>query len=157
MYDNRAVAEHQLNRRSSRSHCIYTYHLSRAPARVRKNLSDTNYLTGIVHNQEEDLDLEDTEMDNENSASSLTYARLHLVDLAGSERVHKTGSSGGVKKEAGHINRSLLYLEQVVMALGQEKTGHVPYRRCKLTHLLRDSLSGPCNTCVNSTRHIKFE
>jgi len=36
------------------------------------------------------------------------------VDLAGSERVSKTKSEGLVLKEAGHINKSLHMLEQVI-------------------------------------------
>jgi kinesin family protein 6/9 len=38
---------------------------------------------------------------------------LNLVDLAGSERVSKTKSEGVVLKEAGYINKSLSFLEQV--------------------------------------------
>ena len=35
----------------------------------------------------------------------VVQSKLHLVDLAGSERVQKTGSTGGVQKEANHINK----------------------------------------------------
>ena len=41
------------------------------------------------------------------------FSKLNLVDLAGSERVHKTKSEGAVLKEAGQINKSLSFLEQV--------------------------------------------
>ncbi len=44
-------------------------------------------------------------------------SRLNLVDLAGSERVAKTGLDGSVLREAKHINLSLHYLEQVIVAL----------------------------------------
>ena len=41
------------------------------------------------------------------------FSKLNLVDLAGSERVRKTKSEGAVLKEAGQINKSLSFLEQV--------------------------------------------
>ena len=77
--------------------------------------------------------------------------KLNLVDLAGSERVKKTGTSGELKAESMFINRSLSYLEQVVVALGKAKpgkAGHTPYRQSKLTHLLKDSLGGNCKTLL---------
>jgi len=95
----------------------------------------------------------------------VTASKLHLVDLAGSERVEKSGSTGDAFVEATHINRSLTYLQQVVMALaeqakqtkttggavakgrGSESRGvHIPYRRSRLTAFLRDSLGGNCRT-----------
>jgi len=39
------------------------------------------------------------------------------VDLAGSERVSKTNIDGQILREAKHINLSLHYLEQVILAL----------------------------------------
>lgn len=60
------------------------------------------------------------------------------MDLAGSERLKKTGSGGHVLKEALYINKSLTFLEQVVVALADSKREHVPYRQSKLTHFLKD-------------------
>tara|TARA_B100000579_G_scaffold401582_1_gene384148 strand:+ start:48 stop:512 length:465 start_codon:yes stop_codon:yes gene_type:complete len=51
-------------------------------------------------------------------------AKLHMVDLAGSERLSKTGSSGKHQAEAQHINKSLSFLEQVVVALGTRAGPH---------------------------------
>ncbi|WIA42242.1 hypothetical protein OEZ86_008259 [Tetradesmus obliquus] len=75
-------------------------------------------------------------------------SKLCLVDLAGSERVSKTRSEGLVLKEAGHINRSLALLEQVVRAASERGRDHVPYRSSKLTHVLKDSLGGNCATVL---------
>lgn len=49
-------------------------------------------------------------------------------------------------REAQHINRSLTFLEQVVIALSSKGRDHVPFRSSKLTHVLRDSLGGNCVT-----------
>jgi kinesin family member 6/9 len=45
-----------------------------------------------------------------------------------------------------YINKSLLFLEQVVLALLDKKREHVPYRQSKLTHFLKDSIGGNCST-----------
>lgn len=82
------------------------------------------------------------------SADKVTYSKLHLVDLSGSERTKKTGSSGVVLKEASYINKSLSFLEQVVLALCDSKRDHIPYRQAKLTNYLRDSLGGNCKTVM---------
>jgi kinesin family protein 6/9 len=82
------------------------------------------------------------------SADKVVFSKLHLVDLAGSERTKKTGSSGVTLKEATFINKSLSFLEQVVIALCDKGRDHVPYRQSKLTNILRDSLGGNCKTLM---------
>ena len=62
------------------------------------------------------------------SADKVVFSKLHLVDLSGSERVKKTGSEGVVLKESCFINKSLTFLEQVVLALSDRKRDHIPYR-----------------------------
>ncbi|KAG2499144.1 hypothetical protein HYH03_002727 [Edaphochlamys debaryana] len=75
-------------------------------------------------------------------------SKLALVDLAGSERVSKTKSEGLVLREAGHINKSLSILEQVILGLGDKGRDHVPFRSSKLTHVLKNSLGGNCRTVL---------
>ena len=74
--------------------------------------------------------------------------KLHLVDLAGSERQSKTGASGQRLKEATKINLSLSTLGNVISALVDGKSTHVPYRNSKLTRLLQDSLGGNSKTLM---------
>jgi kinesin family member 6/9 len=133
---NRSVAEHQLNRRSSRSHVIYSFYITRS--RTEGAMTGTMGMGG----------------------GDLVDSKLHLVDLAGSERIEKTGSTGGLIKEATHINKSLSFLEQVVLSLTKKaqfnatlgagqtrKADFIPaYRQSKLTYILKDSLGGNCNT-----------
>ncbi|XP_066588411.1 kinesin-like protein KIF3B [Prorops nasuta] len=78
----------------------------------------------------------------------IRVGRLNLVDLAGSERQSKTGSCGERLKEASKINLSLSALGNVISALVDGKTTHVPYRDSKLTRLLQDSLGGNSKTIM---------
>jgi kinesin family protein 6/9 len=107
---NRSIAEHQLNRQSSRSHCIFTFYVTRTRSAASEGRS---------------------------ASVEALQSKLHLVDLAGSERIEKSGSTGGLAKEATYINRSLTFLEQVVIALTQSGREHIPYRQSKLTYLLK--------------------
>jgi len=45
-----------------------------------------------------------------------------------------------------YINKSLCFLEQVVVALADRRRDHVPFRQSKLTACLKDSIGGNCNT-----------
>ncbi|KAA0194499.1 kinesin protein KIF9 [Fasciolopsis buskii] len=80
--------------------------------------------------------------DQSDSNGSIKTSRINYVDLAGSERIGKTQSTGQLFKEATHINRSLSFLEQTVLALSDPTREHIPYRQSKLTHLLRNSIGG---------------
>ena len=127
---NRAVGEHALNRASSRSHAIFTVFLEQR--------EPVGLATGVI----------DLSGDGPGGAPArVVHSKLHLVDLAGSERLLKTRSEGQVAQEAKHINKSLSFLEQTVLALS-EQAGHVPYRSSKLTHLLKDALGGNCKTVL---------
>ena len=67
----------------------------------------------------------------------IRVGKLNLVDLAGSERQGKTGATGERLKEATKINLSLSALGNVISALVDGKTQHVPYRDSKLTRILQ--------------------
>ena len=80
---------------------------------------------------------------------------LNLIDLAGSEKVLASEVQGQQLKEAIAINSSLSHLGDAIHALGTG--GHVPFRNCALTKLLRPSLGGSskCLMLVN-TRYAQM-
>ncbi|CAF0873643.1 unnamed protein product [Didymodactylos carnosus] len=82
------------------------------------------------------------------SDEKYTVSKLNLVDLAGSERLAKTNSQGIAQREATFINKSLSFLEQAVLNLSDKKTNTVHFRSSKLTHALKDSIGGRCNTVM---------
>ncbi|RNA27336.1 kinesin KIF3B isoform X2 [Brachionus plicatilis] len=81
----------------------------------------------------------------------IRVGKLNLVDLAGSERQSKTGASGINLKKAYEISRSYLALGNVISALTDDKSTHIPYRDSKLTRLLQDSLGGNSKTVMVAT------
>ena len=118
---NRTVSEHQLNKGSTRSHCIFTISVE-----MKSKVE---------------------------SSEKVLTSKLNFVDLAGSERVKETGSMGLALKEAAYINKSLTFLEQVVVALTDKtkRKEYVPYRQSKLTHILKDAIGGNCRTIMIAT------
>uniref|UniRef100_A0A8C8J5J8 Kinesin-like protein n=1 Tax=Oncorhynchus tshawytscha TaxID=74940 RepID=A0A8C8J5J8_ONCTS len=78
----------------------------------------------------------------------IRVGKLNLVDLAGSERQTKTGAQGERLKEATKINLSLSALGNVISALVDGRSTHIPYRDSKLTRLLQDSLGGNAHTVM---------
>ncbi|XP_055901173.1 osmotic avoidance abnormal protein 3-like [Biomphalaria glabrata] len=85
---------------------------------------------------------------DENGEDHIRAGKLNLVDLAGSERQGKTGATGDRLKEATKINLSLSALGNVISALVDGKSKHIPYRDSKLTRLLQDSLGGNTKTMM---------
>lgn len=81
-------------------------------------------------------------------SQKIKAGKLNLVDLAGSERQSKTHAEGQRLKEAQKINLSLSALGNVISALVDGKSKHIPYRDSKLTRLLQDSLGGNTKTVM---------
>ncbi|KAG6584866.1 ATP synthase F1, delta subunit [Phytophthora cinnamomi] len=135
---SRAVAEHALNAASTRSHCIFTLYLER-----KRSVMSTQFIEG-------DASGDEASGSRSHGDDDVVYSKLHLVDLAGSERMKKTMTESGSTRanEACYINRSLTFLEQVVLALSSKTRAHVPFRQTPLTNLLKDSLGGNCRTLL---------
>lgn len=106
-WKNRHVGATLMNADSSRSHSIFTIFLEMAA------------------------------LDKVSGSEHLRAGKLNLVDLAGSERQSKTGATGDRLKEATKINLSLSALGNVISALVDANSRHIPYRDSKLTRLLQ--------------------
>lgn len=118
----RTTAMHKLNRKSNRSHSIFTVYLQQ---RLRSGVSER-----VVHSKLHLIDLAGSE-------------RLKKT-LGGADGL--TGEDV-TRKESMQINQSLTYLEQCVVALAR-RGSHIPYRQSKLTNILKDCLGANCNTLM---------
>jgi hypothetical protein len=117
----RATAKTAMNSQSSRSHAICTFSLKTIRTQIDEGISTT----------------------------ITTNSSLNLVDLAGSERAKKTHASGDVFAEGVNINKGLLALGNVIVALSSGGvSSHVPYRDSKITRILKDSLGGNSMTVM---------
>ncbi len=116
--NNRKTGETAMNKDSSRSHSIFTI-----------------YIETAVH-------------DKIANKQKIKAGKLNQVDLAGSERQSKTHAVGIRLDEAKKINLSLSALGNVIKALVDGVSTHVPYRDSKLTRLLQDSLGGNTKTVM---------
>jgi hypothetical protein len=128
--ENRAIAPTLMNSTSSRSHTVLTMNIEQRGTSTNSN--------------------------EPGKSSSTVYSRtirskLLMVDLAGSERVRRTVSKGTRLSEAKSINTSLSALGNVIAALADPHTAHIPYRDSKLTRLLQDSLGGTASTALIAT------
>jgi kinesin family protein 6/9 len=118
----RTTATHKLNRRSNRSHSLFTIYLQQ---RQRSGISEK-----VVHSKLHLVDLAGSER-LKKTMDAMEYIPGHEI----------------TKKESMSINQSLSYLEQCVIALAR-KSSHVPYRQSKLTNILKDCLGSNCNTVM---------
>lgn len=128
---HRQVGETNMNKSSSRSHCIFTIKV-----KAQKTCVDGNGILDI-------------------------NGKLHMVDLAGSECAKTASGDAYKEatreRERMNINRSLLTLGRVISMLkeqsqqGHKKSIRIPYRDSKLTRILQESLGGRCKTVVIAT------
>jgi hypothetical protein len=125
--ERRATASTDLNDQSSRSHAVFTLHVTQ----IRIKARDTE------HVQTKEL-----------------HSVVHLVDLAGSERVKLSGAKGVHLEEAKNINLSLSTLGRVIEALIDSAAGkraEPPYRESALTWMLRNTFGGNSKTIMIAT------
>ena len=79
---------------------------------------------------------------------------MHFIDLAGSENSKTSGATGLRFDEAKKINLSLTQLGRVILQLvavtknEDKKASGIDFRSSKLTHYLKDSLSGKTKTLM---------
>lgn len=133
---NRQTGTTMMNAESSRSHSIFTISLEQISSKTGKEI-DVDLNASINSN-----------LGCERNKVVIRKGKLNLVDLAGSERQTKTGATGDRFREATKINLSLSALGNVISALVDGRTKHIPYRDSKLTRLLQDSLGGNTKTLM---------
>ena len=136
--------------------------LIEVPGLVKENVSCLEDVMDVLTRGNENRATASTNMNEHSSRSHMILnvkvtcgikdqpmqtGNLYLIDLAGSERVRRSEVVGEQLKEAGHINKSLAALGNVMEALDR-KAKHVPYRDSKLTYLLQDSLGGNSRTMM---------
>jgi len=130
----RKIGETEMNKHSSRSHCIFTVKIN-----AKKELVDGSVLE--VHGKLHLVDLAGSECAK--SARSTTPTR--------DKHEHTR------ERERSNINRSLLTLGRVILMLNEKgKKGdsskvRIPYRDSKLTRILQRSLGGACKTLIIAT------
>ncbi|CAO2821185.1 unnamed protein product [Amaranthus hypochondriacus] len=78
--------------------------------------------------------------------------KMNFIDLASYEDSRRKSNDGSNLIEATRINKSLYAVHNVLYALNAKET-RVPFRECKLTRMLQDSLGGKSRilmvTCMN--------
>lgn len=130
-HQQRHTGETEMNKESSRSHCIFTLRV-----KAKRQLADGSILEvgGKLHC----VDLAGSEC-------------AKACGNAGQQQATR-------ERERMNINRSLLTLGRVVKLLKErsEKPSsfssvRIPYRDSKLTRILQESLGGRCKTCLIAT------
>ena len=106
------------------------------------------------------LDNRKTGVSSENNTSSRSHLQINIqfnnrflkiLDLAGCEKAKVSICNNREKyKENGEINQSLFALKECIRALVDEKP-HIPYRKCELTKMLRQSFEPESKTYILST------
>mmetsp|Transcript_42721 Transcript_42721/g.110089 ORF Transcript_42721/g.110089 Transcript_42721/m.110089 type:complete len:434 (+) Transcript_42721:185-1486(+) len=139
---NRQTRETIHNKRSSRSHAIFTIYLTQRPANVRGKQSFQ-----LIRSKLNLVDLAGSERASKASSASLLIDKKHrhltLSQVEAADSVHG--------RETANINKSLLCLGRVIQALSSSSGMHVPYRESTLTRLLADSLGGTTKTLLIAT------
>ncbi|GBF93731.1 kinesin [Raphidocelis subcapitata] len=119
---NRVIGEHQLNRESSRSHCVFTLAL----ALVREG-DEGRAVRASIHL----VDLAGSERVSKTRSEGLLLRE-----------------AGHINKSLHILEQARTWLLAVVLAAGERGRDHVPFRSSKLTHVLRDSIGGNCRTVL---------
>ena len=119
----RTTATHKLNRKSNRSHSIFTIYLQQS--------SSSEATERVVHSKLHMVDLAGSERLKKTlgSADGIDYDAV-------------------TTRESMQINQSLTYLEQCIIALSRKSHNFIPYRQSKLTNILKDCLGANSNTLM---------
>jgi len=144
----RVTRAHKMNEASSRSHAVVLIHISFCQAGSKNKTTSTMYL----------IDLAGSEAAAQVGTDIKDDARMQGM-FSGSEKSARAKEIEQLKVESKFINQSLISLGRVVSALienqkrGPKNQVPVPYRECKLTHLLMGVLTGEflCTLILNAS------
>jgi len=84
-------------------------------------------------------------VESRNVLGQICRGKLNMVECKGSERLKKS-ATGDRLKDAAQISMTISALRNVISALVNGKSAHIPYRDSKFTRLLKDSLGGNAKT-----------
>ncbi|KAL6451081.1 KLP1 Kinesin heavy chain [Candida maltosa Xu316] len=158
IHNNNEFADHKFTIHEDKLNGIYVKGLA------AKSVTNELELLNILNNGLKYRSISSTNMNEESSRSHTIFqikltqkhietetikrSNLFLVDLAGSEKIDKTGAQGQTLEEAKKINSSLSALGNVINALTDGKSTHIPYRDSKLTRILQESIGGNSRTSL---------
>ena len=154
------VSSNNINKESSRSHCIcqleliaHTSNNDTSKTEDRQQLKPATTTTATVG---ANLCGYGTDMDNDSTKKSRRSVTIWIVDLAGIERSKRTGivMKSTRQKESTLINSSLMNLMRCLQSLqrddNQRSSTYSSFRESKLTHLFMNHLSSmpASRTCM---------
>ncbi|KAG5457546.1 MAG: P-loop containing nucleoside triphosphate hydrolase protein, partial [Olpidium bornovanus] len=139
---NRSIADHLMNKNSTRSHCVFTIHVE-SRSRVESSEKVTYSKLNLV-------DLAGSERLSKTNSSGVTLKEAMCHHRPGGQAT----VSGPRLPEAGRARPGVArggliqFPPPHTRARAPDGSDHVPYRQSKLSNVLRDALGGNCNTLM---------
>ena len=141
----------QIHQREDYEHNFVMCNITKKEIKTKQNIIELNEI--ILENRK-------TGLSSENNTSSRSHLQINIefnncflkiMDLAGCEKAKVSICDNRNKfKENGEINQSLFALKECIRSLVDEKP-YIPYRRCELTKMLRQSFEPDAKTFILST------
>lgn len=143
--------KNQIHQREDYDRKFILSNIIKKDIKTKKDIADLNQII---------LESRRTGVSSENDTSSRSHLQiciefnncfLKILDLAGCEKAKMSiCDNRNQYKENGEINQSLFALKECIRSLIDGKS-YVPYRRCELTKMLRQSFEPESKTYILST------
>lgn len=121
---NRTISEHQLNKNSTRSHCIFSVYLE-MKSRIESNEK-------VITSKLNFVDLAGSERVKKTGSTGITLKEATYIN-----------------KSLTFLEQVAVALSD--KSSNSRSKEYIPYRQSKLTHLLKDSIGGNCRTVMIAT------